>query len=259
MRIAISGTSGIGKSTLIADFLKTWPNYKTPESSYREFFKVNLYPHSKNCNQEGQWAILNHMIDEMQKYSKDDNVIFDRCPLDNLVYSLWASEKGASDLDRDFIEKCIPIVKESMKHLDVIFFIPISKTSPVPIVDNGIRETDPVYIEEIDSLFKAIFHLYQNNFDDNPFLPNDDCPAIIEIFGNPQERIMLLQQYLNVDGQVIGDEGGSILDPENMKELENLLMEQMTAAQKESLYAREKQLAEEFEKEQKKKKKRLKF
>jgi deoxyadenosine/deoxycytidine kinase len=254
MRIAISGTANVGKSTLIKDFLQNWPTYKTPENSYREFFKQNKYPHNKNCNKEGQWAILNHMIDEMQKYSKDDNIIFDRCPLDNLIYSLWSCEKSASDIDEEFLSKCIPIIKESMKHLDVIFFIPISKSSPIPIVQDGSRETDSDYITEIDNLFKAIFHLYQHSFDNNPFLPNDDCPAIIEIFGNPLERIMLLQQYLNVDGEVIGDEAGSILDPENIKDLENLLMEQMTAAQKESVYKREKELVDEFENKEKNKK-----
>lgn len=259
MRIAISGTANVGKSTLIKDFIRHWPTYKSPENSYREFFKENKYPHSKNCNQEGQWAILNHMIDEMQKYSKDDNIVFDRCPLDNLIYSLWSCEKSASDIDEAFLAKCIPVVKESMKHLDVIFFIPISKSSPVPIINDGTREIDSTYITEIDSLFKAIFHLYQHSFDNNPFLPNDECPAIIEIFGNPLERITLLQQYLNVDGVVIGDEGGSILDPENIKDLENLLMDQMTAAQKESVYKREKQLVDEFKKKNKQSNKSFKL
>ena len=223
MRIAISGTSNMGKSTVIKDFINEWPSYTTESSSYRDLLKSKKYPHSKNVTKEGQWAILNHMIDEMQKYSKDDNVIFDRCPLDNLIYSLWSCEKTASDIDEEFLSKCIPVVKESMKHLDAIFFIPISKSSPIPIIEDGSRETDSVYIGEIDNIFKAIFHLYQHSFDNNPFLPSDDCPAIIEIFGNPLERIMLLQQYLNVDGAVIGDEGGSILDPENIKDLENLL------------------------------------
>ena len=246
MRICISGTANTGKTTLIKDFLDHWPKYSTPTSTYREILKEKNYPHSKNCNQEGQWAILNHMINELQKYSKEDNVIFDRSPLDNLIYSLWSCEKSASDIDEAFLAKCIPIVKESMKHIDVIFFVPISKLSPIPIVNDGTREVDPVYITEIDNLFKAIFHLYQHNFNDNPFLPNDDCPAIIELFGNRQERITLLEQYLNVDGEVIGEEGGSILDPENIKDLETLLMEQMTASQKESLYKREKELADDF-------------
>ena len=98
----------------------------------------------------------------------------------------------------------------------------------------------------ITNIFKAIFHLYQHSFNDNPFLPTDDCPAIIEIFGNPQERISLMEQYLNVEGDVIGDEGGSILDPHNIQDLERLLEDQLTADQKEKLLKREQELAQDF-------------
>lgn len=256
MRILISGTANTGKSTLVKDFLKNWPVYKTPDSSYRDVIKNKNYPHSKNCNKEGQWAILNSMLDEMQKYSKDDKVIFDRGPLDCLVYSLWACEKKSSDIDKEFMDKMIPIVKESMKYVDVIFFIPISKSSPIPIQEDGMREVDPEYISEIDNIFKAIFHLYQHSFNDNPFLPTDDCPAIIEIFGNPQERISLMEQYLNVEGDVIGDEGGSILDPHNIQDLERLLEDQLTADQKEKLLKREQELAQDFLRKTKRKNKK---
>ena len=251
MRIAISGTTGIGKSTLINDFLNNWSSYKTPDSSYRDVLKDKNYPHSKNCNKEGQWAILNSMLDEMQKYSKDDKVIFDRCPWDMLVYSLWASEKGSSDIDKEFIDKIIPIVKNSLKNLDLILFIPISKHSPVAIEDNGKRETDPDYIAEIDWIFKALFHEYQHSLGKTPFFDAEDSPAIIEIFGNPLERIMLIQQYLNVDGEVIGDEGDSILNPDNIEELEKLMLEQLNAEEKERYYNKNKSMVDEFMKTEK--------
>ena len=86
MRLALSGTASTGKSTLIKDFLVKWPNYTTNTTSYREKLKALNLPHSKKCTQETQWAILNHMVDEMQKFDKNSNVIFDRCPLDNIVY-----------------------------------------------------------------------------------------------------------------------------------------------------------------------------
>jgi predicted ATPase len=258
MRICVSGTASTGKSTLISDFLNNWPNYQTPEYTYRQILKEKNLPHSKSCNKDGQWAILNSMIDEMQKHSKDDNIIYDRGPLDCLVYTLWAAEIQSSDIDHEFISKIIPIVKESMKYVDIIFFLPISKLSPIQIENNNNRETDLKYIQEIDNIFKAIFHLYQHSFDDNPFLPSDDCPAIIEIFGNRQERISLIEQYLNVEGDVIGEEGGSILDPHNISDLEQLLTEQLTADQKEKLLKREKELADKFLQEEKKMRKQKK-
>ena len=226
MRISISGTISQGKTTLVNDFIRAWPNYKTPDSSYRDILKEKNYPHSKNCNKEGQWAILNSMIDEMQKYSKDDNIIFDRNPLDCLVFSLWAAEMGTSDIDKEFIDKIIPIVREAMKNIDLIFFIPMTGVSPVAIEDNGKRETDPQYIGEIDHIFKALFHEYQHSLGKTPFFSADDCPAMIEIFGKQEERILLIRQYLDENGKVYGEEEDTILNPENIEDLEMLINQQ---------------------------------
>ena len=220
MRIAISGTSNIGKTTLIEDFIKEWPNYTKNNYTYRSLLKN----HSKSTDQDTQWMILNNMIDELQKYSKDDYVIFDRCPLDNLIYSLWAN--GYKKVDDAFISKCIPLVKESMRFLDIIFFLPISKMSPVPIVNDGRRESDPEYIQEIDNIFKAIVQQYQCNLNSTPFFPADDSPGVIEIFGNREQRIQLIKQYLNTNGDVFGAEHDTLFSEENLKELKALLEEQ---------------------------------
>jgi hypothetical protein len=236
MRIAISGSANQGKSTLIKDFLNNWTAYKTPSDDYRKVLKEKNYPHSKKCTKEGQWAIVNSMIDEMQKYSKDDKVIFDRCPLDVLAYSLWSCEMRATDIEEDFINELIPLVKESLKHLDIIFFIPITKHSPVEIVNDGFRETDPKYIAEIDNIFKALFYEYQHNLGNTPFFSKDDSPAIIEIFGDRTQRLMLIEQYLDASGNVIGEDMDTILNPNNIEDLERLIMDQMTQKEKEEYY-----------------------
>jgi hypothetical protein len=251
MRIGISGSINVGKTTLVNDFLRAWPNYKTPESTYRDVLKSKNYPHSKNCNKEGQWAILNHMIDEMQKYTKSDNIIFDRNPLDCLVFSLWAAEMGTSDIDKPFIDKIIPIVKESLKNIDLIFFVPITAVSPVEIVDDGKRETDPQYIGEIDHIFKALFHEYQHSLGKTPFFSADDCPAIIEIFGKPEERILLIRQYLDENGNVYGEEDDTILNPENIDDLERLIAEQVKEDEKEKHIKHQEELIRDFVKKTK--------
>ena len=104
MRIAISGTSNQGKSTLIRDFLLEWPTYKFVGNNYRELIDKEKIPHSKSTTKESQWKILNCILDEMQKYTSKDNVIFDRCTLDNLVYSLWSFDKQTSNIDKEFID-----------------------------------------------------------------------------------------------------------------------------------------------------------
>lgn len=230
MRIAITGTACQGKSTLIQDFLKEWPSYQIEKSNYRDVIKEKNYPHSKKCNKDGQWAILNCKIDEMQKYSKRDKVIFDRCSLDAIVYSLWSFDKQATDIDKEFIDKCIPLVRESIKSLDIIFFIPITKVAPVPIVEDGMREIDEEYITEVDNIFKTIIHSHHIKPGSTPFLPSYDCPAIIEVFGSREERIQIIKQYLDTDGDLIGDSTGLVTpDSGDMLDLLNQMKMQTDA------------------------------
>ncbi len=215
MRIAISGSGNQGKSTLIKDFLAEWSQFKTESQTYRNKITSEDLPHSMETTKDTQWKILNHMIDEMQTFKTDDNIIMDRCPVDNLVYSLWAFEKGIGDIDKEFIDKCIPLVCESMRHLDIIFFLPITKAAPVKIVDDKMRETDPTYIKEIDNIFKMIGAQHHENNGRNPFFPKDDAPGWIEVFGSPAVRIQMIKQYLDIDGDLIGG------TEESMNELVN--------------------------------------
>jgi predicted ATPase len=242
MRIAISGTACQGKTTLINDFLAEWPVYKTASSTYRDAIKKENLPHSKLATKDTQWKILNHMVDELQKYGAKEKVIFDRCPIDNLVYSLWCMEKQSSDIDKEFIDKCIPIVRESMRHLDIIFFTPITRVAPVKIEKGGLRETDEIYIKEIDAIFKALQQQQIQNPQKNPFFPTDDSPAIIEIFGNRPERIQMVKLYLDRDGDLIGGDAQSaanLFNPENLGEMEALLKSTVTDATQEKAYKNE--------------------
>jgi len=252
MRIAICGTANQGKSTLIKDFLAEWPMYKTESAAYRKLITEEKLPHSKLATKDSQWKILNLLTEEMQKYTAKDNVIFDRCSLDNLVYSLWAFEKQSSDIDKEFIDKCIPLVRESLKFLDIIFFLPITKAAPVPIKENGVRETDQVYVKEIDALFKSMVMQYTHGLGKTPFFPKDDCPGIIEIFGQPLERIQMIKWYINTDGGLIGGDVNApdnLFNPENILAMEELLKTQKLDNQKEKAYKQELDNIREFVKQ----------
>ena len=236
MRIAISGTACQGKSTLIKDFLKEWNMYTTPAKTYRDYLTENNLPHSKETTKDTQWDILNFMVDTLQQYSKGDKVIFDRCPLDNMVYSLWAYERNINDLDDDFIKKCIPVVRESLRFLDVIFFIPITKAAPIPVVEDNLRETDKVFIKEIDNIFKGVEQQYLQGQKASPFLPNEECPAIVEVFGSREQRIHMMRQYIDAEGDLFGDNSSSILGQEVL-DMEQILRDQQRELNKEKTQA----------------------
>jgi hypothetical protein len=220
MRIAISGSACQGKTTLIEDFIKQWPMYKRSNESYRKAIKEKNLKHSKECNKESQWTILNCILDDLQQTTSSDNVIFDRCCLDNIVYSLWNNEKKNTDIDDEFIKKCIPLVQQSMHFIDIIFFLPITKVAPVKIYEKEGRETDPDYIKEIDNIFKVISYGL-NQTGKSPFFPDENRPPIIEIFGTPEQRIEMIKLYINPEGGIVDE--GSVFSGENLEEMEKLL------------------------------------
>ena len=202
MKIAIIGTQCVGKSTYIKDFLKKWLMYKTPEKSYREMLKEKNLPHSTNATEESQIAILNFLIDQVTEYSKEENVILDRSVLDCLAYSSWLNLKGR--LSDKLLDQQRILVRESLRLYDILFFLPITKVSPVDIKDDGFRDVDPIFREEIDFIFKAFQETYHKG--DGRIFPKDDSPAVIEIYGNPEERIAMTKFYITEDGKGYGED-----------------------------------------------------
>jgi ABC-type iron transport system FetAB ATPase subunit len=238
MRIAISGTAGQGKSTLVRDFLSVWPNYNTTSGSYRDKLKPN--EHSKNVNESTQYSILNWMVDEQLKYGVDDNIIYDRCALDNFVYTLWGVSNGL--IEPGYINKSINIVKESFRQLDIIFLIQYDPS--IAIIDDGTREPDPKYIADINNLFQGIYQHYLDN-DDTIYtiFPKDDMPAIIPIYGSRQDRIAQISEYVDVSGTLVETKPEeSVLSEDKLQAVEALLKHQQSILGDEELEAFEKKL-----------------
>ena len=211
MRIAVSGTGGQGKTTFIQDFLKQWPSYSTPEKTYRDILKELSGSHSKNSTKDIQEKIFEYMIETGKKAGRKDHVIYDRCTLDNLIYSLWSCEKGDSDIDEDFISKCIKRLPDAMSNLDIIFFIPMDENNPVDIVDDNFRETDEIYIKEIDYIFKAFQEEWVSK-EKSPFYHSDDKPPWIELTGTREQRIDTAKLYVDEKGAAYGEESTIITE-----------------------------------------------
>lgn len=231
MRIAFSGTANTGKTTLIKNFLAVWPQFITSTKTYRDIIQEKNLDHSSATTSETQWEILNFMIDQMQSYDKKTKVVFDRCPLDNLAYTLWAFERGIEGIDKDFVDKCITLTKESMRHLDIIFLLKYDET--IKIVEDELRDTDTSYIKEIDNIFTALFEQYYQNPEADIFFPKHDSPGIIVLPTNPQQRIDIIAEYLDTQGNIFGDEH-SIFNPDKLDELEALVRQQKAALEQEN-------------------------
>ena len=156
MRIAFSGTGNSGKSETIRSFLYTWTQYKQPKKTYRDILKEENLDHSTKTSKDTQIKILESLIEQVEGYTAEDLVVHDRCPLDNIAYTMWCYDKNKEDFTKDFVGEQIALMRESMRNLDIIFFTPITKVAPVPIEEDGERDTDQKIIEEIDHIFKGL-------------------------------------------------------------------------------------------------------
>jgi len=233
MRIAFSGTANTGKTTLVKDFLTVWTMYSTPEKSYRNLIVDEDIQHSKHVTKKGQQAILDFMIEQMKGKTPEDNVVYDRCPLDNIVYSMWANEKGASDIDDAFISKCIKQVRESIKDLDIIFWMPYNEN--IAIARDGMRETDVEYIKEINNIFEVVYNQYLYN-DKFVLFDKEDRPAIIPIFSSDRfMRIKDITHYIDLSGDVVAP------DDSWMQELQNVAGSEEVQGAVEDLLKQQKQ------------------
>ena len=242
MRIAISGTANTGKTTLINAFKNRWPMYNFPLKTYRDILKENNLSHSLNSNDETQLTILNWMMSEQKNYPKGSKVIYDRCPWDNLAYTLHGNALG--NISDETTAATISFVKESMKDLDIIFWLRYNPS--IKIVKDVLRETNLDYIKQTDQIFQGLFDQYMENLEQDVFYPKEDCPAIVcidENFASLDDRLMFIGEFIDHKGDLI--EGDSLLDPENLEFLEQLVGDQTREKENEE---RINQIVKEFKK-----------
>lgn len=226
MRIAFSGAACTGKTTTISAFLQKWPQYKIPATSYRSLIKENN--HSKKTTSKLQKHILQFMVEQQSQYTLHDNIVYDRCVLDNIVYSMWSFEKGKPGFTEKYIKDAIDLVHKGMRNLDIIFFS--TRDGMGMLEDNRIREVDPAYVSEIDNFFKAI-HAQIGSKGISPFFPVNDSPALIELKGTTAERLEQISMYVTEDGTMYGEEQ-SLVNMDEINKMERLLIEQQEALRK---------------------------
>ena len=187
MRISISGTHFIGKSTFIDDFLKIHPDYIHEIEPYYQLQEEQNIEFSEDPTLEFLLEQLDYSITRLNDFSNQPNVIFDRCPIDFVAYSMYIMKQMGIDLNDSVVSERFPDIKEALENLDLIVFFPIIQEHEV----DYIAQEDRAYRKAIDKYFKKI---YRDEIYD--LFPSYDHPKIIEIGGNRKARIEKLETYL---------------------------------------------------------------
>jgi len=240
MRIAFSGTANSGKTTLVKSFLHTWDTYKTPKVTYRDHLEKTGVKHSSETTTETQTAVLDFLVDQVQGQKLGAKIVYDRCPLDAIAYTMWANEKGIEGFTDEFVKNQIIMSKEALRSLDIIFMTRFSDNFVV--VEDGTRDANSEYITEVDNIFYTLYKQYMSAPSSDVFFPKDDSPCLILLPDSPQARIDLIAEYVTPDGGMYGEEE-SILNPENLGDLERLVEAQKSQLDREE---QEKELFKKF-------------
>ena len=192
MRIAISGSHSLGKSTVVNDWVALNGDYMREEEPYRVLslrgpYEI-LFRDASTRLHNG--IRLYYSISRLNRYSTPaERVIFDRAPVDYIAYSQYTANQRSTDIDDDFVQSMVSAVRESLDRLDILAFVPQSDDWPVAMEDDGIRPVDHFYRDEVDAIFKQIYR--DGRFD---ILPKKSPPLLIELVGSPEHRLLQLAQ-----------------------------------------------------------------
>ncbi|KTC83801.1 AAA family ATPase [Legionella brunensis] len=193
MRIAVSGTHSLGKSTFVWDFIKTHPHYRREEEPYRALRANYDIKFGKESTRFCNGIQLYYNISRVKQYHDSScNVVFDRSPIDYIAYSLYTEYYHQTDLNMAFVESLIEPVRESLEFIDLLIFISINKKHLVDIENDGIRPIDEAYRAEVDAFFKQIY--FDNRYQ---IMPLKNAPHIIELWGSREERVKKISNLLS--------------------------------------------------------------
>ncbi len=158
-KICFSGAHGVGKSTA-SYYLTSLLKQKNPEKSIiclEENVRDIAQLTNGNLKHKSfpTLAITNQLFRELKSELLYDIIITDRSLIDYLVY--------ATETDIDISDEYFDLGISHMKTFDHIYFIrPDNEKSK--IADDGFRDTDKSFRNEIDHAFRCYFANYQIKF-----------------------------------------------------------------------------------------------
>ncbi len=174
MRIVVSGTHAIGKSTLIGDFSMAHREFTVLPDPFELIDAAYDEPDASTY-----LAQLRLSADRLLELSPDDDVIAERGPLDFLAYLIALDGLGRIHLDEDLLTRATALTTEAMTAVDLLVLLPIT-------VDDGIRAPEDEDPELRQAMNDALLELA----DDVGILGRT---TVVEIVGDHALRLGRLQ------------------------------------------------------------------
>ena len=136
MRIAISGSHGVGKSTLIDAFLERRPGYVHQPEAY-ETLGDDVAMTDEGPTPEALEDLLRWTITAVAEHPAGADVIHERSPADYLAYAAASRRSWGRGEAEDFVARFAALVASSLVALDLIAIVPLSRDLPAREGEDG--------------------------------------------------------------------------------------------------------------------------
>jgi len=179
MRLAIAGSQSTGKSTLIAAFLAKRPQYAHEPEAFETLGDDIDLSASEGPDVEGLAALLEHTVSVVQGHPPGASVIFERSPVDYLAYAA-ASRSIAPSERAAFMREYLPLVRGSLRYLDLIVLLPVSARGPFRSRPNE----DALFRRRVDDRIRRA--LLDDDYD---LFGGDHVPLVVEGSPLPDQQL----------------------------------------------------------------------
>jgi len=119
MKIAVTGAHKVGKTTLIENLRESLPEYEFKAEPYYELEDTG-FVFSDVPAPEDYLTMLEYSIEQIT--SSEENVLFDRCPVDLLAYI-----QAVDEFQNINIQSLYQKVQNAMSEIDLLIFVPVQK------------------------------------------------------------------------------------------------------------------------------------
>jgi hypothetical protein len=180
MRIAVSGSHGTGKSTLIAAFLDRCPGYLHEPEAFETLGDEVDFDEAGQPTSEGLESLLRYTVSRVEGHPPGTHVVFERSPLDYLAYAAAGRGPAWKGARREFLAAQVPIVRASLEHLDLIAYVPVSAGGPV----QGRPGEDARFRGRVDECLRRA--LLDDEYD---LFAGRGGPSVRELAGHPGRQL----------------------------------------------------------------------
>jgi nicotinamide riboside kinase len=162
MKIAFVGSHGVGKTTLCFDLAAQLKRRGLNDDMVKEVARASPLPVNRKTSREAQlWILTTQVAEEIRAFSHSSIVVCDRAALDNYAYFFLACGRDAA------VEKFVDMW---MKTYDLLIRVPVLNQPQ----DDGFRDTDAVFVREVDRKVTGLLAASRTDFLDLESVPRHE-------------------------------------------------------------------------------------